>query len=78
MKNLYSILFEWVTPRGIIAFVNKGMEEQCRAIIDRFADENTRMKEALTKLKDCDFGISLPDRMDAVRKIAGEALEPTK
>jgi len=28
----------------------------------------------LTKLRDCDWVISLPDRMDAVRKIAREAL----
>ena len=30
---------------------------------------------ALTKIRDCDFVITLPDRMDAVRQIAREALE---
>ena len=30
---------------------------------------------ALTKIRDCDFVITLPDRMDAVRAIAREALE---
>jgi len=36
--------------------------------------ENKRLREALQRLADCDFTISLPDRMDAVRKIAREAL----
>lgn len=30
---------------------------------------------ALERIRDCDFVISLPDRMDAVRKIAREALQ---
>lgn len=30
--------------------------------------------EALTKLRDCDWVISLPDRMDAVRDIAKAAI----
>lgn len=31
--------------------------------------------EALKRLRDCDWTVSLPDRMDAMRKIAREALE---
>ena len=30
---------------------------------------------ALKRIRDCDFVITLPDRMDAVRAIAREALE---
>jgi len=37
--------------------------------------ENCVLRKALEKLRDCDWVISLPDRMDAVRKIAKEALE---
>ena len=36
--------------------------------------EHKRFKDALIKLRDCDWTIALPDRMDAVRKIAREAL----
>lgn len=36
--------------------------------------ENARKTEALTRLRDCDWVISLPDRMDAVRDIARAAL----
>ena len=36
--------------------------------------ENARKTAALTRLRDCDWVISLPDRMDAVRDIARAAL----
>jgi recombinational DNA repair protein RecR len=32
-------------------------------------------KHALERIRDCDWVITLPDRMDAVRAIAREALE---
>ena len=38
--------------------------------------ENERKETALIRLRDCDWVITLPDRMDAVRKIAGDALAP--
>ena len=34
-----------------------------------------RYRKALERLRDCDWVISLPDRMDAVRQIAREALD---
>lgn len=34
-----------------------------------------KLKVALERIRDCDFVITLPDRMDAVRAIAREALE---
>ena len=37
--------------------------------------ERDRMKAALVRLRDCDWVIRLPDRMDGVRQIAREALE---
>jgi hypothetical protein len=42
--------------------------------IDALRAENARLREALVKLRDCDWVISLPDRMDAVRDIARAAL----
>ena len=33
------------------------------------------LEKALIRLRDCDWVISLPDRMDAVRDIAKRALE---
>jgi hypothetical protein len=38
-------------------------------------EENERLRDALERIRDCDFVITLPDRMDAVRKIAREALQ---
>jgi hypothetical protein len=34
-----------------------------------------KLEAALERIRDCDFVITLPDRMDAVRAIAREALE---
>ena len=34
-----------------------------------------KLRDALERIRDCDFTITLPDRMDAVRKIAREALQ---
>ena len=34
-----------------------------------------KLEGALQQIRDCDFVITLPDRMDAVRAIAREALE---
>lgn len=50
----------------------------------KYSDHQSRIAElearvnvlagALVRLRDCDWVISLPDRMDAVRKIASDAL----
>jgi hypothetical protein len=34
-----------------------------------------KLETALKRIRDCNFTITLPDRMDAVRAIAREALE---
>ena len=49
--------------------------------IDECNSLNVRIKElegSLIRLRDCDWVISLPDRMDAVRDIARNALKDTK
>lgn len=53
--------------------VEQGIEAHRGAIAELEA-ENRRMEAALIRLRDCDWVISLPDRMDAVRDIARQAL----
>ena len=48
-------------------------DEDC--LILEAADEIEKLSEALQRIRDCNFTITLPDRMDAVRAIAREALE---
>ena len=48
--------------------------EQCK-LLAMSADREEKLRAALQRLADCDWVISLPDRMDAVRKIAREALQ---
>jgi cell division protein FtsB len=48
------------------------------ATVDNVRAENGRLRGALERLRDCDWVISLPDRMDAVRAIAREALAAKK
>lgn len=50
------------------------LEEYLRDVKSLTA-ERDRLKAALVRLRDCDWVIRLPDRMDAVREIAREALE---
>jgi len=44
-------------------------------MIDRAEERIAKLEAALERIRDCDWVISLPDRMDEVRKIAREALE---
>jgi hypothetical protein len=44
-------------------------------MVDYWRTNYERLKTALETLRDCDWVISLPDRMDAVRDIARKALE---
>ena len=43
--------------------------------LDRAEQKIEKLEAALKRIRDCDFTITLPDRMDAVRAIAREALE---
>jgi hypothetical protein len=44
-------------------------------LLDYKTEQLYRLETALKRIRDCDFVITLPDRMDAVRAIAREALE---
>jgi hypothetical protein len=44
----------------------------------RLERERDEARKALQRLADCDWVITLPNRMDAVRKIARDALEAAK
>jgi len=43
-------------------------------LIDVKTKQVHKLETALERIRDCDFVITLPDRMDAVRAIAREAL----
>lgn len=43
--------------------------------LEALVAERDRLKAALVRLRDCDWVIRLPDRMDGVRQIARNALE---
>lgn len=49
--------------------------EQAASAILQQDRKISKMEDALQRIRDCDFVITLPDRMDAVRQIAREALE---
>lgn len=49
------------------------VKEECEENF-RLRAENERLRTALIRLRDCDWTITLPDRMDAVREIARKAL----
>ena len=44
-------------------------------LLSEAANRIVKLEAALKRIRDCDFVITLPDRMDAVRAIAREALE---
>lgn len=49
-----------------------------KVVIGQLRAEVARLREALQRLAGCDWVITLPDRMDAVRAIAREALAATQ
>lgn len=46
--------------------------------VAQIIEQRDRLAEALKKLADCDWVITLPDRMDAVRSIARDVLAAAK
>ena len=58
------------------AYYNQNARSEER--IARLEQENKMLREALVRLRDCDWVISLPDRVDEVRAIAREALKETE
>jgi hypothetical protein len=59
-------LKRWTSVNGVIDLQRER---------DEAREQRDRLAEALRKLADCDWVITLPDRMDAVRTIAREALQ---
>jgi hypothetical protein len=51
------------------------MLRQAASVMSHWDRRIVALEIALTKIRDCDFVITLPDRMDAVRAIAQEALK---
>lgn len=51
------------------------MLQQAATVMTQWDRKIYKMEEALKRIRDCDWVITLPDRMDAVRQIAREALE---
>lgn len=60
------------TTDRIVECIIKAAINEGRAELDQ---RTQKMKDALMRIRDCDFVVTLPDRMDAVRAIAREALE---
>lgn len=51
------------------------MLRQAATVMSQWDRKIVKMEIALERIRDCDLVITLPDRMDAVREIAREALE---
>ena len=62
---------EMMDPNGTIWDYAKKVQTDLASM----TEQRDRLAEALQKLADCDWVITLPDRMDAVREIANEALK---
>ena len=65
---------EGMLPKDIevLREANLGLATELAAV----TEQRDRLAEALQKLADCDWVITLPDRMDAVRAVANQALQP--
>ena len=66
------------TPESELLERAEWYQAQYQKLLTALNDTEKRMntfKHTLERIRDCDFVITLPDRMDAVRAIAREALE---
>lgn len=62
----------WSGDCGEMSLVD---EDKTDELIFDATNRLLKLQAALERIRDCDFVIALPDRMDAVRAIAREALE---
>ena len=63
------------------AAIAQKLHQDCRALESKIAEvtkQRDLLIEGLEKLASCDWVITLPDRMDAVRNIANEILNKIK
>ena len=67
------MIIDAMTATDKIEYYKKLLELE-RRTLESVTEQRDRLAEALEKLAGCDFIITLPDRMDAVRDIAREAL----
>lgn len=74
LKTTNAELVEKLAASQRYGNVEYRLEHTLRKERDEAESENIRLRQALERLRDCDWVISLPDRMDAVRAIAREAL----
>lgn len=58
-----------------VATAAVGKSDKWTEEMQKRAIRMARLERALERIRDCDWVITLPDRMDAVRQIAREALE---
>lgn len=60
---------------GDVGELSRVDEDQTDDLIWQAAAEIRKLRAAFERIRDCDWVITLPNRMDAVRQIAREALE---
>lgn len=65
---------QWADEHEVVDEV-RGQRCAAESAIKQRDQRISTLESALIRLRDCDWTISLPDRMDAVREIAREALE---
>ena len=62
----------WSGDCGEMSSVDESKTDE---LLEQAAQRLSELETALKRIRDCDCVITLPDRMDAVRAIAMEALE---
>lgn len=72
MRGCVYIPKRWSGDCGEMSSVDESKTDE---LLEQAAWRLSKLEIALERIRDCDFVITLPDRMDAVRAIAREALE---
>ena len=75
MRELLERAREYEDVNTFECIKSSAMLRQAANVMTHWDRRIVALEIALTKIRDCDFVITLPDRMDAVRAIAREALE---
>lgn len=75
MRDMLERAREYEDVQTFECMKTAAMLKQAATVMNQWHRKMTAMESALKRIRDCDFVISLPDRMDAARAIAREALE---